>query len=224
MWEIGISLYLVAFSSIYICQIGEIGYMNKFIGITKYDLDNWLLPVRLFGFILPFISAIFVRRQLINKQNELSRASDSYQNDEQFENKSLLLYIRFKERLNFLWPIVDFFARSNFIVLSFAIVVLAIHWKLSVASLIYLAVVCTYYLLLPFKLVSSKRQRFNEEYQQLDDNVDEDIHGEHYQQPDVSSRENIKSLIDISETEDIKNKKIMIRCRYWVNGAILIFT
>ena len=125
-----------------------------------------------------------------------------------------------KEWLKFLLTIVDFFTHSNFIVLSFAIVALAIHWKLSLASLIYLTVICMYYLILPFKLESPQRRRLNGQYKQLDENM----HGEHYQQPDANFKKNIKLLIDDCEKEDLKNKKVMIRYRYWVNVVILIFT
>ena len=77
-----------------------------------------------------------------------------------------------------------------------------------------------YYLILPFKLESPQRQRLNGQYKQLDENM----HEEHYQQPDANFKKNIKLLIDDSEKEDLKNKKVMIRYRYWVNVVILIFT
>ena len=225
VWNIGIFIYLVALSFIYVCQLVEVDCTckHKFIEITKYDLPNWLLPLRLFAFILPFISAIFVRRQLNKKLASLTANSVSNQNDDQIENETLLLYQRFQLRLKFLWPIVDFFARSNFIVLSFTIIVLAIHWKLCISSLIYLAIVCSYYLILPFKLQSSRRLRLNGPYQQLDEDFEENKQNE-YNEQDGNIDQNIKSLIDQSDAEDIENKKTMIRCRYWVNGTILIFT
>lgn len=211
VWTIGIVLYMLALIIIYVYQIFWLDLFKsaipefieknkKFIGLQNLNsMSEYLLPIRFLSYTLPYICSIIVRRQ-INKRyskivlNEGDRNTLLY-----LEEKSLDGYVRWKKRLGIIWLLIDFLTRSNFLLLSYAIIALALHWRLSVSSMIYLTLIWIHFMIVPFMLKTSSKSN-QEGYQMLDE-----------------PKTNIKELIESSEKEDKLYKLKLISYRSKIN-------
>ena len=147
---------------------------HKLIGLENYtDFSIGELFVKFLAYVAYFNLSVITRRQFIKSsvnvssyeinnnqdlvkvppkenQSEGDVSSVKPDHERKLEVKFSLVFVIYK--LKWLWPIFDTISWHMFTVLSITIMILALHWKLSVATMIYLVCCILYYIWLPFKL------------------------------------------------------------------------
>ena len=133
--------------------------LESYLGFTKFQL-----MVKFLAYVAYFNLSVITQRQLErsankvkayekkrgNNVNVLGSESSSGGSGEIMKVKFSLVYVVHK--LQVLWPAFTTISWHTFTVLAITITGLAIHWRLSVASLVYLFMLMVYYILTPFFL------------------------------------------------------------------------
>jgi hypothetical protein len=136
--------------------------LENYTKFTQFDLF-----VKFLAYVVYFNLSVFVRRQLANSAQKLAKEEkmaedmrNEYLEDDTRQREPLqvqfgLLYFVYK--MEPIWPIFNFIAKYMYLVLTICIVVLSLHWKLSVSMLLYIFILGCYYLILPFSLGSLQK-------------------------------------------------------------------
>lgn len=131
------------------------------IGLEDYtDYTVAELGVKFIAYVAYFNLSVITRRQIERSsvgvaKHEQAPVADAVSSvadsgDKTLDVKFSLVFIIYKVKR--LWPALDFVAWHMFSAISVTVMLLALHWKLSVATLVYILIVLLYYLLLPFSL------------------------------------------------------------------------
>jgi len=88
--------------------------------------------------------------------NKTLKAGLRYTTQKPLEIEFSIVYVI--HRLKFMWKVFDFLAYNTFILLAITIFSLTLHWKISIASYVFLILLMIYYILVPFTLQTNPRQ------------------------------------------------------------------
>lgn len=138
----------------------------KIIGLEDFtDFTVKQLAVKFLAYVAYFNLSVITRRQFVKSskkvadyekcENQVKNLNDLPSNPENnkeqvLEAKFSLVFVIYKLRK--LWPVFDIISWHTFTILSIVTMVLSFHWKISIASLIYICILLFYYVLLPFML------------------------------------------------------------------------
>jgi len=137
----------------------------EIIGLVNYThLGQWKFAVKFLAYVAYFNLSVITRRQFIRSSKKVKayetntfvpleeepEDQSSDEEDKPLEVKFSLVFLVYK--LKWFWPFIDFISWHTFTLLSLAVVILALHWKLSAVFLLYIVILMFYYILLPFFL------------------------------------------------------------------------
>ena len=139
---------------------------RKIIGLHYYtEYSSFELALRFFAYAVYFSLSIITKRQFERSAEKVEAcevkkfsavADDSF--DENFlGDEDSIMEVEFSlvfvvHKLRFFWPLINALSMHSFNILSIVIIILAIQWKLSAASLVYIILIMIYYILTPFYL------------------------------------------------------------------------
>ena len=137
---------------------------SKIIGLEDYtDFTVGQLAVKFLAYVAYFNLSVITRRQFIKSskkvadyekdKNQVENLDDLPSNpdgDKVLEAKFSLVFVIYKLRK--IWPVFDLISWHTFTILSVVTMILSFHWKISIASLVYICILLFYYVLLPFML------------------------------------------------------------------------
>lgn len=139
------------------------------IGLEDYtEFSKFDLAIKFLAYVAYFNLSVITRRQFERsgkkiKDYEIKASYEPAGNDEKEEveglassvSKEEIMHAKFSlvfvvYQVKRIWPILDFLSWHTFTLLSIAIIILAIHWKLSIATMIYIMILVVYFLIVPF--------------------------------------------------------------------------
>ena len=144
------------------------GYLIKnseIIGLVDYtDIDKFKRGLKFLAYVAYFNLSVITRRQLhrsskivklYEKDPDLDGEDSNISNPEKaIEVRFSLVYIVYKFKK--IWFILDFFAKHVFTIISIAVMLLCVYWKLSLINSIYILILIIFYALVPFKFQPNK--------------------------------------------------------------------
>jgi len=138
---------------------------RKIIGLVDYtEFTKFELGVKFLAYVAYFNLSIITKRQLERSAAKVKayerrqlKPIESLGSDSSFDEGNEVMEVGFSlvfvvYKLKILWPIFDIISWHTSTILAMSIVFLAVHWKLSVATLLYVAILMIYYILIPFFL------------------------------------------------------------------------
>ena len=139
------------------------------IGLEDYtDYSAYQLGIKLIAYVAYFNLSVIVRRQVQRSSDNVAKYEAKEENDVRAENQESQNAQPMKSKFNLAfwvykvkwgWFIIDFISWHIFLILSILIISLALHWKLSVSSLILLLIVILYIMYVSFSLQPSQDAR-----------------------------------------------------------------
>lgn len=189
---------------------------RKVIGLHYYkDYSSLEIALKFLAYVAYFNLSIITKRQLERSAekvkayevNKLANIVDLISGNSHEEEENSVMEVKFSlvfvvHKCKVLWPVLNMLSMHSFTILSVAIVLLAMHWKLSAASLVYIILIMIYYILTPFYLQPNTNQSGNKFKESL----------------------NVNKMKELWKDEDKCARKAIIGLRNKMVGLISFFT
>jgi hypothetical protein len=228
-WNIGIALAVILFLTILIYQvlclkpIAESSLITELISLiptfirTNRDLLGFIdynegkslkLSIVLLAYVLNFVFAIVTKRHLgmLHKQfKELEGREDKDRRE--LNRVQGHKYMRWLMGAKWLWPVMDFIAKFMFAVLGFVIILVSIHWRLCIANLGFISIICAYYVMVSKKLIFKPREKKLGDYSSLS----------------IDNSMDVEEITNLAKDEDQKADERVLKLRRTFSSIILAF-